>query len=134
MIPTVLGILSLLQKMNLCRWAPQIIMAPPASNCSSHRKAIPHFLLSLAFLRLLTGLTHAAIQVPSDATGLGYTNLRVASGPWSIHVVQVPRSNMLYEVRSVHAGKGAVGLDTLSDQINLVDSGLGSPVAAINGD
>ncbi len=75
-----------------------------------------------------------AFQVPVDSTGLGYTNYFVADVPWSIHVVQVARTNAMYEVHSVHAAKHAVGLDTLSDQVMLLDPALGIPVAAINGD
>jgi hypothetical protein len=87
------------------------------------------FLLSLA-------LPYGALafQVGVDSTGLGYTNYRVAHVPWSIHVVQVARSNTLYEVHSVHAGNGAVGLDTLSDQVAQLNGSLGTPIAAINGD
>jgi hypothetical protein len=75
-----------------------------------------------------------SFQVPVDSTGLGYTNIRVAEVPWSIHVVQVARSNAVYEVHSVHAGNAALGLDTLSDQVTLVNGALGTPIAAINGD
>ncbi|HZR19510.1 MAG TPA: phosphodiester glycosidase family protein [Verrucomicrobiae bacterium] len=74
------------------------------------------------------------MEVPVDATGLGYTNVRAAEIPWSIHIVKVARSNSLYEVHSVHAGGTALGLDTLSDQLNLVKPVLGAPVAAVNGD
>jgi exopolysaccharide biosynthesis protein len=76
----------------------------------------------------------SALEVPLDSSGLGYTNYRIADVPWSIHVVQVQRSNSVYEVHSVHAGNAALGLDTLSEQVNLVSSSLGAPVAAINGD
>jgi hypothetical protein len=76
----------------------------------------------------------SGFQVPADSTGLGYTNYRVPEVPWSIHVVQVPRSNSLYEVHSIHAGKTALGLDTLSDQVSLLDSSFGTAIAAINGD
>jgi hypothetical protein len=75
-----------------------------------------------------------SFQVPVDSTGVGYTNFRVAEGPWSIHVVQVARSNAIYELHSVHAGNAALGLDTLSDQVTLVNAGVGTPIAAINGD
>jgi large repetitive protein len=92
--------------------------------------------LTAGLLALFFGASAWAdgLAVPTDATGLGYTNYRVREVPWSIHVVQVPRSNGVYEVHSIHAGKNAVGLDTLSDQISLLDAALGSPVAAINGD
>lgn len=75
-----------------------------------------------------------AFEVPCDATGLGYTNFRFAEVPLSIHVVRVPLTNALYEIRSVHAGKSALGLDTLSDQLPLADSAAATPIAAINGD
>jgi hypothetical protein len=73
-------------------------------------------------------------QIPLDATGLGYTNFRVADVPWSIHVVQVSRTNSVYEFHSVHAANAAVGLETLSDQLGVLNPAFGSPVAAINGD
>jgi hypothetical protein len=90
----------------------------------------------LVLLSLLFGCAELsqALEVPLDSTGLGYTNYRLADVPWSIHVVQVARSNRLYEVHSVHAGNSALGLDTLSDQVNLLNPRLGLPVAAINGD
>ena len=75
----------------------------------------------------------SALELPVDRTGLGYTNCRLP-GPWSIHVVRVPLTNNLYEIHSVHAGKAAVGLDTLSDQVSLAESPTGAAVAAINGD
>src|SRR5690242_7663347 len=93
--------------------------------------------LGLALLSLEALLLPAqlfAFEVALDSSGLGYTNCRVRDVPWSIHVVQVARSNGLYELHSVHAGMGAVGLDTLSDQIMLLNPAWGKPVAAINGD
>jgi large repetitive protein len=96
--------------------------------------SIPRLMSQAVVLFLLGAGTVQAIEVPSDITGLGYTNVRMAKVPWSIHVVQVPRSNGLYEVHSVHAGKSAVGLDTLSDQIPLAASGSATPIAGINGD
>ena len=76
----------------------------------------------------------SGLQVPLDATGLGYTNIFLAGVPWSIHVVRIPRTNGLYEAHSVHAANGALGLDTLSDQVNSMNPAAGTPIAAINGD
>ena len=76
----------------------------------------------------------AGLELPVDATGLGYTNYRLAEVPWSIHVVQVPRTNGFYQLHSIHAGKGALGLDVLSDQVPLAQSTAATPIAAINGD
>lgn len=136
MILTGRGMLSLLQPVNVSRGSTRIAAGWPGSRFSWPLRSILRVhLLSLTCQLLITGLSHAVgIQIPSDATGLGYTNFRVADVPWSIHVVQVPRSNGLYEVHSIHAGKSAVGLDTLSDQVGLIDSTTGAPVAAINGD
>jgi hypothetical protein len=68
----------------------------------------------------------------SSIPGLIYTNCRIADIPWSIHIIQWDRSNPLYEIHSVHAGgRRAVGLETLSDQVGLLNS---NAVAAINGD
>jgi hypothetical protein len=73
--------------------------------------------------------------VAADALpGLTYTNTRIADGPLSIHVVQVERINPEYQIQSIHAQGHAVGLDTLSDQLGLVNPALGAAVAAINGD
>src|SRR6266581_5039661 len=52
-------------------------------------------------------------------SGLSYTNYRVADVPWSIHVVRMERSDSHFEIHSTHAGGGALGLSTLSDQIKL---------------
>ncbi len=70
----------------------------------------------------------------AGSPGLSYTNNRVTSVPWSIHVVRWDRANRLCELHSVHAGGKAVGLDTLSQQVTVLSPALGTPVAAINGD
>jgi hypothetical protein len=74
--------------------------------------------------------TAAADALP----GLTYTNTRIADGPLSIHVVRVERANPQYQIQSIHAQGQAVGLETLSDQLGLVNPALGAAVAAINGD
>jgi len=94
----------------------------------------PLIVAALLFLFAFSPQPSWALEVPLDSTGLGYTNYRFADVPWSIHVVRVPRTNALYEVHSVHASRGALGLDTLSDQLVLANSSTGAPIAAINGD
>ncbi|HTL17224.1 MAG TPA: hypothetical protein VL793_08305, partial [Patescibacteria group bacterium] len=109
----------------------------PASGPAQAKRSTVIGALGLALLSLQALLLPAqlfAFEVALDSSGLGYTNCRVRDVPWSIHVVQVARSNGLYELHSVHAGMGAVGLDTLSDQITLLNPAWGKPVAAINGD
>jgi hypothetical protein len=96
-----------------------------------------HRSLSLALLVSASGLAPAleSSAAPVGALpGLTYTNTRIADVPLSIHVVQLERANPHYQIQSMHAQGGAVGLDTLSDQLGLVNPALGTAVAAINGD
>ena len=74
-----------------------------------------------------------ALDLSATPSGVFYTHVLVAEVPWSIHVVKIQRGSPWYEIQSRHAGGGALGLCTLSDQIAAVDPGLGKPVAAING-
>ena len=90
------------------------------------------FLLSLALLAA-TALAQES-KLAALPPGVTYTNYQVPSVPWSIHVVKVDRGNRALEIHSMHAGGGALGLSTLSEQIALVNPALGRPVAAINGD
>src|SRR4051812_48072925 len=70
----------------------------------------------------------------APVSGILYTNYRIRSEPWSIHVVKVDRKNPSFELRSMHAEAKALGLSTLTEQIDLVPASAGKPVAAINGD
>jgi hypothetical protein len=71
---------------------------------------------------------------PTEASGIIYTNIRVASEPWSIHVVKIERGNSKLEIHSAHADGRAVGLSTITAQLKSLPPSLGKPVAAINGD
>ena len=75
-------------------------------------------------------------SVPYETLGPGveYANQRMTNVPWSVHVVRFDRTDPAFEVRSVHAGQGALGLATLTDQIKQLPPGAGVPVAAVNGD
>lgn len=65
--------------------------------------------------------------------GVLYTNIVVADVPWSIHLVKASRDNRLLEVRTPHAGGGALGMSPLSEQVADVNPKSGSPIAGING-
>ena len=82
------------------------------------------------------GKAPAMSSVPYEtlAPGVGYANQRMTNVPWSVHVVRFDRTDPAFEVRSVHAGQGALGLATLTDQIQQLPPGFGAPVAAVNGD
>ncbi len=66
--------------------------------------------------------------------GVDYANDQIARVPWSIHVVRIDRTRGDLTIHSVHAGGGAVGLATLSEQLHDVDPRLGRAVAGVNGD
>lgn len=102
--------------------------------CDTSSSAIQHFFAGLMFLVLNTA--SAADNPPAlseTLSGIYYTNAVVAEVPWSIQVVQIARGRGLYEIQSRHAGGGALGLDTLSDQVAAADTERSEPVAAING-
>ncbi len=76
----------------------------------------------------------SSVSYETLASGVEYANQRMTNVPWSVHVVRLDRTDPAFEVRSVHAGQGALGLATLTDQIQQLPPGLGGPVAAVNGD
>jgi hypothetical protein len=76
----------------------------------------------------------SAADAAAPVSSLLYTNYRADNPPWSIHLVQVPRSNRQYELHSMHAGGHALGLGPLSAQVALCKPMSGKPAAAINGD
>jgi hypothetical protein len=104
----------------------------------SRREALVSWFCRCFSLILLLGAASASAHDESrfstSSPGLTYSNWSVGEVPWSIHVVQVERTNPVYQIESVHAGGRAVGLDTLDAQLSLIDPRLGCPVAAVNGD
>lgn len=91
-------------------------------------------LLATLFAGCDRGPTAPAARLPELVPGLGYTNQRVAAGPWSIHVLEMDRSNPSLALGSVHAGGGALGLSPLSEQLRQIPAAVGIPVGAVNGD
>jgi hypothetical protein len=63
-----------------------------------------------------------------------YKNDRVASVPWSVHIVKVPRNDPTLQIRSVLARGTVLGLSRLSDQILAISGEGGTPLAGVNGD
>src|SRR6185503_15646872 len=68
----------------------------------------------------------------SLAHDISYNNYRKPAGPWSIHVIRVPRQSGQFQLHAMHASGKALGLAPVTDQTTLANSGI--PVAAINGD
>jgi hypothetical protein len=94
---------------------------------------------SLSTTLLILAATLSAADEYSDKSAsslpcISYTNSRVAAVPWSIHVVQLQRSNSFYEIDSVHAGGRAIGMETLSEQLGRRSPQFRAPIAGVNGD
>ncbi len=66
--------------------------------------------------------------------GLSYTNVKVPSEPWSLHVLKIDRSQKDLTFYSSHAGKKVLGVGHLRDQAAAVPPEFGRAIAAVNGD
>ncbi len=118
----------------LSRFCPS---RPPAkgSGRGGHVAVVAFFRAFSRFSLLLT-LAFASLgaRAGESSEGLIYTNQRVAAGPWSIHVVRIPRHGGSFEFETAHANRAAIGMGALTSQIESLDSSLGIPVVAVNGD
>jgi hypothetical protein len=70
--------------------------------------------------------------IPELEPGLGYTNHHLPQGPWSVHVVRIPRTGATVAFHAVHAGGSAFGLAPISAQVRGIPAG--TALAAVNGD
>jgi hypothetical protein len=113
---------------------PQSHSGSIAGRCNSWcRRHTLSFALLISTANLVPAVEPSAAPV-SALPGLAYTNTRIPDVPLSIHVIQLDRANPQYQIQSIHAQGGALGLDTLSDQLGLLNPALGAAIAAINGD
>jgi hypothetical protein len=84
---------------------------------------------------LLSGCsTPAPPHLQELEPGVAYANRRGGWLPLSIHVVRLDRSQSDFELHSTHARGTALGLATLTEQIESMDPALGRPVVGVNGD
>src|ERR1035437_4526385 len=75
----------------------------------------------------------ATLAKPEIPPEIDYTNALVAEVPWSIQIVKIGRGKGSYEIQCRHAGGGALGLNTLSEQVAAAETEQSESVAAING-
>jgi hypothetical protein len=99
-----------------------------------------------SFARRVAGLALLlAIGIPPEARaagssllksepGLSYTNVKVASEPWSIHVLKIDRAQKDLTFYSAHARGRVLGVSLLADQARAVPPEIGRAVGAVNGD
>ncbi|HWN94098.1 MAG TPA: hypothetical protein VNT99_03625, partial [Methylomirabilota bacterium] len=79
------------------------------------------------------GSAPATRQIKAEP-GLTYTNDRIASVPWSLHVVKIDRSQKDLLLYSAHARDKVLGVSLLADQARGIPREVGRAIAAINGD
>ena len=91
---------------------------------------------AVVIIPLLPGQVQAseAADSANAAKGIEYRNDRIASVPWSIHVVKVARNDPTLEVRSMLARGTVLGLSRVSEQILAIPGAAGTPLAGVNGD
>lgn len=75
----------------------------------------------------------AAVRFKPAAEGvaIGHDEL---DQPWSLHIVRIERSHKEYSLVPALAFHDRIGLNQLSEQMDLFPKSMGTPVAAINGD
>ena len=66
--------------------------------------------------------------------GISYTNVKVASEPWSIHVLKIDRSQKDLTFFTAHARDKVLGVSLLADQARAIPREFGRAVAGVNGD
>ena len=94
----------------------------------------------IAVLAALLGLGTLAPARASDARevksepGLTYTNEKVPSEPWSIHVLKIDRARKDLMIFSAHAREKVLAVSRVADQARSVPREFGRAIAGINGD
>ncbi len=96
--------------------------------------------LGLMAVGLLVVSMPSTKQVASDSSpapavgGVAFELHRVREVPWAVHVVRIDRSKSDFEFTTTLGDGDALGLSRMTDQIRMITSRWGRPVAAINGD
>ena len=93
------------------------------------------FIGRLVVIGLFAAALHAAeYSSLKRVRGVSYRHDENPRGPWSIHIVEMDRSNPNLELQTMLPPGRRFGLVRLSAQIKALDVGNGRVVAAINGD
>jgi hypothetical protein len=95
-----------------------------------------HLLAKVIFRLLILALAcgTAAFATDDADTCVSYTNEVVPSVPWSIHIVKIDRTRQNVGFCTSLGGGNVLGMGIVSDQVKTLPTGMGSPLAAINGD
>jgi hypothetical protein len=116
--------------------------APAAFHACCRAGRVALFSLVLAVVAPVVALGQAKPARPAPLApptlppeaGLTYTNERVPSEPWSIHVLKVDRSQRDLEFFSAHARNKVLAVSLIAEQARSVPPEIGRTLAGINGD
>jgi hypothetical protein len=78
--------------------------------------------------------TASNLRWTKSEPGLSYANDRIASVPWSIHVLRFERSRQDLTFFSAHARNKVLGVSLIADQARAVPREIGRAIAGVNGD
>lgn len=87
-----------------------------------------------AFAREAISVREEEAPAISSEPGITYTNERVASVPWSIHVLKVDRSRKDLTFYTALARNKVLGVSLIRDQARSVPAEFGRAIAGVNGD
>ena len=74
------------------------------------------------------------VRASKSESGVSYTNDRVATVPWSIHVVKIDRSRQDLTFFAAHAQGKVLGVSLIAEQARAIPPEIGRAVAGVNGD
>ena len=66
--------------------------------------------------------------------GYAYVHDTVASIPWSIHIFKISLARRDLAFTTTLGGSNLLGMSTVAEQLKAFPAGLGTPLAAVNGD
>ncbi|HAB16892.1 MAG TPA: phosphodiester glycosidase family protein [Verrucomicrobiota bacterium] len=87
--------------------------------------------VSVGALASADGTTNGLVRTER---GFGFQREEIAEGPWVAHIFRFDRSRSDLVLTTTLGDSNRLGMSTISEQMRAFPSGLGRPLAALNGD
>jgi hypothetical protein len=84
--------------------------------------------------RKFAGAVATEIRDLRSDSGVIYSNVTIASVPWSIHVLKIERSRQDLSFYAAHARGKVLGVSLIAEQARDVPREMGGAIAGVNGD
>src|ERR1051325_4353371 len=114
-----------------------LLLSPPGRQARFQVRRLVSLVVcaaGLAALFAMDTVCSAATQATKSEPGISYTNERVASVPWSIHVLKIDRSRADLTFFAAHAKGQVLGVSRIVEQARAVPTEIGRAIAGVNGD